>query len=149
MSTEVKTNWYENIEQGTFHELVAGSDTERRIRSEQRNLVDEESGEEYQEQAYRKVTKAEATSAPSEQPGYVKGGDTPASPVVATVLVHPQTPTADTNAGPLIGEPGAEEQAAEEIRLGGAPRGGVKPSATAAKKTVAQGRADKADAVSQ
>lgn len=134
-SNTPETQWYENVEQGTFHEVVVGTDTERRIKSEQRNLTDDE-GEEYQEAAYRKVTSKQATASPSKQPGYVKGkdSDTPASPATPEQVQGAQeTPTADTNKGPLVGEPGAEAQAEREVQLGGAPPAGVKPSATAEK----------------
>lgn len=132
MSKNVETNWYENIAQGTFHEVLAGSDTEKRMQRDMRQTVDED-GEEFYEPEYRKVTEKQAKASPSRQPGYVKD-NTPASPVTVAPNEVPQTPTADTNAGPLVGEPGAEKQAKAEVELGGAPPAGVKPEATAAEQ---------------
>lgn len=138
MSTE--TNWYENVEQGTFHEVEKGSDTERRLQRDQRQVVDPETGEDYYEAAYRKVSESKATSAPHKQPGYVASDEPVALPVVETV---PQVAGADTERGLLVGEPGAEAQAAAEVEQGGAAPLGVKPSGSTAKKTAAQARADK------
>lgn len=146
-STSPETAWYENTAEGTFHEVLKGSDTERRMQRELRQDGDDENDV---TSAYRKVSKSEATSSPSTQPGYVRTGavksveQTPASPATVTQPETPQTPTSDTNNGPLVGEAGAEKQAEQEVELGGAAPGGVKPSATAAKKTAAQASADKA-----
>lgn len=66
---DVETVWYENTAEGTFHEVVKGTDTERRMRSEQRSVVDED-GDESFEQAFRKCSAPTASKAKS-LPGYV------------------------------------------------------------------------------
>ena len=139
--TEQSTKWYENVEQGTFHEVLEGSDTEKHMKRQMRQVGADEDDVEL---AYRPVSKSDVAAA-SKQPGYVKGSDSPASPVEATYPAHPQTPTADTARGPLVGEPGAEEQAEREALLGGPAPAGVVADATvedaskaAVKKTAAQ-----------
>lgn len=128
---EVKTAWYRNIEQGTTHEVVVGSDHEKRIRKAQRQVGDTDD----YEPLYEKVSESEGRKNAKDQPGYVTPKNVAASPAVHQMETVPQTPTADTARGPLVGEPGAEAQAEAEEDLGGAPPGGVKKSATAADKS--------------
>lgn len=125
--SEQSTKWYENTAEGTFHEVLEGSDNEKRMKREMRQVGDDP---EDLEPAYRPVAKSSLPAA-SNQPGYVKSDGTPASPVDPQAGTQPQTPTADTNRGPLVGEPGAEDQAEREVELGGAAPGGVEPQVTA------------------
>lgn len=72
--TTTETVWYRNVEQDTLHEVVKGSPLERRIRKEQREIVDHETGESDFEPAYERVTPAElkkAQASPETLPGYV------------------------------------------------------------------------------
>lgn len=69
----VPTVWYRNVEQDTLHEVVKGSPLERRIRKEQREIVDHETGESDFEPAYERVSDAELKKAqgkPEDLPGF-------------------------------------------------------------------------------
>lgn len=72
-NTPTDTVWYRNVEQDTLHEVVKGSTLERRIRKEQREIVDPDTGDSDFEPAYEQVTPAELKAAqakPQDLPGY-------------------------------------------------------------------------------
>jgi len=67
------TVWYENVEQGTLHEVVRGSALEKRLRRDQREIYEDGEDEPTFETAYRRLTDAEVKKAqanPEKVPGY-------------------------------------------------------------------------------
>lgn len=66
--------WYENTEQGTFHEIVKGSDTERRLKRDM--YLEDPADDSSWVPMYRQVDERAATRNPEKQPGYVE----PAAP---------------------------------------------------------------------
>lgn len=65
----VETVWYENTAEGSYHEVVKGTDTERRMRGELRAVAGDD-GDETFEPAFRPC-KAPAQSRHKDLPGYV------------------------------------------------------------------------------
>lgn len=86
-SETVETVWYRNTEFDTLHEVVKGSDTEKRLRGELRQVGE---AEDDVERAYERLSDRDLAAAqkdPSKVPGYVK--DThPALPAAGTVVVQ-------------------------------------------------------------
>jgi hypothetical protein len=66
---ETVTVWYRNTEHDTVHEVVKGSDLEKRLRREQRQVGDEEDD---LVPAYERISEQAARKNPEKQPGYVK-----------------------------------------------------------------------------
>jgi hypothetical protein len=80
--TTVETVWYRNTEHDTIHEVVKGSDLEKRLRREQRQVGDEDDDV---EPAYERITEAVARKNPEKQPGYLE--QKPATPVQLVQVV--------------------------------------------------------------
>lgn len=75
-TTPAETVWYRNTQYDTLHEVAAGSPQEKRLRKEQREVVDQESGESDFEAAYEKVNDRDLKalqSKPELLPGYPAG----------------------------------------------------------------------------
>jgi len=68
---KVETVWYENLAEGSFHEVEKNTDTERRLRREQRTYVDDD-GEEQSEPAYKRLSGPPSAAAAKKAPGYIE-----------------------------------------------------------------------------